>query len=117
MVAITVGITFPSGERQAQLLKEVYEEAGVDPAEVKFIETHGTGTKVGDPLEANSITQIFCENRTEPLLIGSTKSNLGHCEPASGLASVAKVQNKFPCSGEFQYNYVLKRYLLGRKLE
>lgn len=50
-----------------------------------------TGTKVGDPEELKAIEEIFCTGRSEPLLIGSIKSNLGHSEPASGLCSVAKV--------------------------
>src|SRR5689334_2169591 len=57
-----LGITFPSGERQAQLLEEVYREAGIDPAQVNYVETHGTGTKVGDPQEANAICDIFCRD-------------------------------------------------------
>ncbi|VDN07232.1 unnamed protein product [Thelazia callipaeda] len=85
------GITFPSGERQATLLEEVYREAGVDPNTVTYVESHGTGTKVGDPQEANAICQVFCQNRNTALLIGSVKSNMGHAEPASGLCSIAKV--------------------------
>uniref|UniRef100_A0A1I7T189 Fatty acid synthase n=1 Tax=Caenorhabditis tropicalis TaxID=1561998 RepID=A0A1I7T189_9PELO len=85
------GITFPSGERQAQLLQEVYSEAGVDPNSVYYVESHGTGTKVGDPQEANAICQVFCSNRQEPLLIGSVKSNMGHAEPASGVCSLTKI--------------------------
>lgn len=87
------GITFPSGERQAALLEEVYAEAGVDPNSVYYVETHGTGTKVGDPQEANAICSVFCSNREadRPLLIGSVKSNMGHAEPASGVCSLAKV--------------------------
>ncbi|VDN95477.1 unnamed protein product [Brugia pahangi] len=85
------GITFPSGERQAALLEEVYREAGVDPNTVTYVESHGTGTKVGDPQEANAICQVFCQNRNSALLIGSVKSNMGHAEPASGLCSIAKV--------------------------
>jgi fatty acid synthase len=57
------GITFPLGERQAVLLEEVYREANVDPNSVYYVETHGTGTKVGDPQEAYAITQTFCSNR------------------------------------------------------
>lgn len=87
----TEGITFPSGQVQARLLREVYSEAGVDPSEVSYVEAHGTGTKVGDPQELNAIVDVFCKNRSEPLLIGSTKSNMGHPEPASGLTSMAKV--------------------------
>ena len=85
------GITFPSGQVQGRLLREVYSEAQVDPAEVAYVEAHGTGTKVGDPQEVNSIVDVFCKNRVGPLLIGSTKSNMGHPEPASGLTSMAKV--------------------------
>uniref|UniRef100_A0AC35U6Z3 Carrier domain-containing protein n=1 Tax=Rhabditophanes sp. KR3021 TaxID=114890 RepID=A0AC35U6Z3_9BILA len=87
------GITFPSGERQANLLEEVYREADVDPNTVTYVETHGTGTKVGDPQEANAIASIFCSNRSldKPLLIGSVKSNMGHAEPASGICSITKV--------------------------
>ncbi|XP_067671035.1 fatty acid synthase-like [Haliotis asinina] len=85
------GITFPSGAAQKKLLEETYHEAGVDPSQVAYVEAHGTGTKVGDPQEVNSIADVFCKDRNEPLLIGSTKSNMGHPEPASGLASLAKV--------------------------
>lgn len=57
------GITFPLGERQAVLLEEVYREANIDPNTVSYVESHGTGTKVGDPQEAYAITQTFCQNR------------------------------------------------------
>ncbi|KFD52748.1 hypothetical protein M513_06404 [Trichuris suis] len=85
------GVTFPSGQQQAQLLKSVYKEAGVDPNTVVYVETHGTGTKVGDPEEANALCEVYCTNRTGPLLVGSVKSNMGHAEPASGLAAIAKM--------------------------
>ncbi|KAB7503647.1 Fatty acid synthase [Armadillidium nasatum] len=83
------GITFPSGEVQKELLVEVYQRAGVDPKDVSYVEAHGTGTKAGDPQELNAIADIFCQNRSEPLLIGSVKSNMGHSEPASGSSSHA----------------------------
>ncbi|ESO84944.1 hypothetical protein LOTGIDRAFT_235996 [Lottia gigantea] len=85
------GITFPSGAVQKELLQEVYQECGISPSKIAYVEAHGTGTKVGDPQEVNSITDVFCKDRKEPLLIGSTKSNMGHPEPASGLAAIAKV--------------------------
>jgi len=89
---LLIGITFPSGEMQKRLLLEVYNEAGVDPSNVSYVELHGTGTAAGDPQEANSVTEVFCSNgRSSPLLVGSTKSNMGHPEPASGLAALAKV--------------------------
>lgn len=79
-----VGITFPSGSIQKQLLQEVYSEACIDPATVEYVEAHGTGTKAGDPQELNTISDVFCKDRLSPLLIGSVKSNMGHPEPASG---------------------------------
>ncbi|XP_017773704.1 PREDICTED: fatty acid synthase [Nicrophorus vespilloides] len=85
------GITFPSGQMQNQLMREVYAESGINPDDVAYIEAHGTGTKVGDPQEVNSIADMFCKNRKTPLLIGSVKSNMGHSEPASGLCSLAKI--------------------------
>ncbi len=82
------GITYPNGQVQKQLLKEIYAEANLDPSMVTYVECHGTGTKVGDPQELNAIADVFVNNlaspRKAPLLIGSTKSNMGHPEPASG---------------------------------
>jgi fatty acid synthase len=70
---------------QKRLLEQVYSEAGIDPAQVAYVEAHGTGTKAGDPQEVNSVVDVFCKStRKTPLLIGSTKSNMGHPEPASG---------------------------------
>lgn len=88
------GITFPSTHMQSQLLREFYRECGLDASLVGYLEAHGTGTRVGDPEEVNAIDEVMCKNRPvgEPLLIGSVKSNLGHAEPASGLASLAKVR-------------------------
>lgn len=85
------GVTFPSGEAQEQLIRSLYLPAGLAPESLEYVETHGTGTKAGDPQELNSITRALCASRQDPLLIGSTKSNMGHPEPASGLAGLAKV--------------------------
>ncbi|XP_044275877.1 fatty acid synthase [Varanus komodoensis] len=85
------GVTFPSGLMQQQLVSSLYEESGIKPEEVEYVEAHGTGTKVGDPQEVNGIANVFCQSDRPPLLIGSTKSNMGHPEPASGLAALAKV--------------------------
>uniref|UniRef100_A0A672GZY7 Fatty acid synthase n=1 Tax=Salarias fasciatus TaxID=181472 RepID=A0A672GZY7_SALFA len=87
------GVTFPSGDMQQRLVRSLYQEAKITPEQVEYIEAHGTGTKVGDPQEVNGIVSVFCESRKEPLLIGSTKSNMGHPEPASGLAALAKVSS------------------------
>ena len=94
------GITFPSGEVQARLLKEIYAEANIDPALVTYVEAHGTSTKAGDPQELNSIAEIFASprlQRTIPLFIGSTKSNEEHPEPASSIAALVKMLISIPC--------------------
>lgn len=85
------GITYPSSQTQEALMKEAIKEAGVDPKQIVYVEAHGTGTPAGDPEEARAIAKVYCENRDEPLLIGSVKSNLGHAEGVSGLCSLAKV--------------------------
>ncbi|XP_036924219.1 fatty acid synthase [Sturnira hondurensis] len=85
------GVTFPSGEAQEQLIRSVHLQAGLAPESLEYIEAHGTGTKVGDPQELNSIVRALCASRQDPLLVGSTKSNMGHPEPASGLAGLVKV--------------------------
>ncbi|KAL1129219.1 hypothetical protein AAG570_013748 [Ranatra chinensis] len=91
------GITFPSGSMQMRLIKETYNELGINPADIAYLEAHGTGTKVGDPQEINSAAEVFCKGRNSPLLIGSVKSNMGHSEPASGLCSIAKVLIAMEC--------------------
>ncbi|GAB6031064.1 hypothetical protein CHUAL_007875 [Chamberlinius hualienensis] len=85
------GLSHPSGGRQSELLAEVYSEAGIDTKDVCYIECHGTGTPVGDPVEVNSIANTLCQDRNGPLLVGSVKSNMGHSEGASGLTSLIKV--------------------------
>lgn len=83
----------PSTEAQAELLRNTYAQAGLDPASVDFVEAHATGTRVGDPAESAAIDAVIASapNRVGPLLVGSIKSNAGHAELASGLMSVAKV--------------------------
>jgi len=85
------GITYPNGEMQNQLMREVYNESGINPKDITYVEAHGTGTKVGDPEEVNSIDKLFCKDRKTPLLIGSVKSNMGHAEASSGVCSIAKI--------------------------
>jgi acyl transferase domain-containing protein/NADPH:quinone reductase-like Zn-dependent oxidoreductase/NAD(P)-dependent dehydrogenase (short-subunit alcohol dehydrogenase family)/acyl carrier protein len=86
------GLTVPSAEVQATLLEEAYARAGIDPAAIDYLEAHGTGTAVGDPIETFAIGQALGKRRpaSEPLPIGSVKSNMGHLETASGVAGLVK---------------------------
>ena len=86
------GLTIPKPEAQAELLVSSYAAAGISPDEISYIEAHGTGTAVGDPIETLALGQSLGQQRKpdEPLLIGSVKSNLGHLEAASGVAGLAK---------------------------
>ena len=84
------GNFFPSKELQKTLMEETYIEAGVDPNDIDYIEAHGTGTKAGDPEEAEAIANAYCKNRKGKLLIGLLKSNIGHGEGTSGLNAITK---------------------------
>ncbi|KAI5920728.1 hypothetical protein F4810DRAFT_713262 [Camillea tinctor] len=88
----TSGISFPNAKSQASLMEHVYAKAGIDPLETLYVEAHGTGTEVGDKAEIESLSKIFCEGkyRKSPLIVGSVKSNIGHLEAASGIASLIK---------------------------
>ncbi|KAI9737711.1 MAG: hypothetical protein M1818_005715 [Claussenomyces sp. TS43310] len=88
----TQGISMPNGAAQAELIRSVYESAGLDVKDTGYVEAHGTGTKVGDPIEAAALNSVFGAGRSpkDPLFIGSVKSNIGHAEGASGIISVIK---------------------------
>lgn len=102
----TNGISLPSREAQANLLRAIYEGNGIDANQVAFVEGHGTGTKVGDPAEVWSIGTVIGAKRRAPVPIGSIKSNIGHTEPASGLFGMLKAimaleNNYLPASLHF----------------
>jgi acyl transferase domain-containing protein/NADPH:quinone reductase-like Zn-dependent oxidoreductase/acyl carrier protein len=84
------GLTIPSGSAQAELMGGVLARAGLAAADIDYLEAHGTGTKIGDPIEAGAIGAVYGQKRPQPLPIGSIKSNLGHMESASGIAGLAK---------------------------
>ena len=88
----TRGLSMPSAEAQEALLESAYAGAGVDPEALVYVEAHGTGTPAGDPQEARAIGRVLGRRRRagEPLPIGSVKTNLGHLEPASGMAGLLK---------------------------
>lgn len=88
----TTGITVPNGEAQKELFKDVYARAGINPKDVQYVEVHGTGTGIGDPIEMNAVGEFFGEGRTDEnrCIVSSVKSNIGHLEASSGMASVIK---------------------------
>jgi len=86
----TTGMSLPSAESQRRLLESIYGEFSISPTDLLFVEAHGTGTQVGDPIEADALGKSLGQQRSEPLPIGSIKSNIGHLEPVSGLAGLLK---------------------------
>ncbi len=86
----TNGVSLPSLAHQSELLRTVYDRAGVAPDSVVYVEAHGTGTQAGDPVEASALGAVLGKARENPLPIGSIKTNIGHTEPASGLAGLMK---------------------------
>jgi rhizoxin synthesis polyketide synthase/nonribosomal peptide synthetase RhiB len=89
----TNGITAPSTSSQMALEREVYDACGLDPGDVSYVEMHGTGTKLGDPVELEALSTVFKERTAKRRFcaIGSVKSNIGHTSAAAGVASLQKV--------------------------
>ncbi len=87
------GMLAPNPDAQEAVLRKAYKDAGVDPKTVDYIEAHGTGTILGDPIEADALGRVVGRGRAadKPALLGAVKSNVGHLESAAGAASVAKV--------------------------
>jgi acyl transferase domain-containing protein len=86
------GLTVPNGIAQARLIREALRRAGLPPAAVDVIEAHGTGTPLGDPIEAEALGEVFAPGRpaNRPLVVGSVKTNLAHLEAAAGIAGLIK---------------------------
>ncbi|WDZ83563.1 SDR family NAD(P)-dependent oxidoreductase [Micromonospora cathayae] len=83
----------PRSEAQVAVIRAALADAGLDPADISLVETHGTATRLGDPIEIAALAEVFgaAGDRPEPCQLGSVKANLGHLEPASGLAGLVKV--------------------------
>ena len=86
----TNGFSLPNPAAQAALLRTVYGRFGIDPDELDYVEAHGTGTAAGDPIEAAALGEALGRRRSQPLTIGSVKTNIGHLEAASGMAGLLK---------------------------
>ena len=89
----TNGLVAPNPRAQEDVLREAYRVAGISPAEVDYIEAHGTGTLLGDPIEAKALGAVVTPGRPpgRPCAIGSVKGNIGHAEAAAGMAGLVKV--------------------------
>ncbi|MBT2282523.1 SDR family NAD(P)-dependent oxidoreductase [Paenibacillus polymyxa] len=89
----TNGYTVPNPARQAEVIETAVAEAGIDITDISYIEAHGTGTSLGDPIEITGLTQAFRKGKAanSKCAIGSAKSNIGHCESAAGIAGLTKV--------------------------
>src|SRR5262245_33834312 len=85
------GLTAPNGPAQEAVIRRALAEAGVKPDELGYLETHGTGTPLGDPIEVHALGRVLGKERREPLAIGSVKTNFGHLEAAAGIAGLIKV--------------------------
>jgi polyketide synthase PksN len=89
----TNGYSVPNPVAQASVIAHALDQSGIPPRAVSYIEAHGTGTKLGDPIEITGLCKAFAQssNDTQFCTIGSAKSNIGHCESAAGIAGVTKV--------------------------
>ena len=87
------GLTVPNPKAQEDVIRKAIHQAGLEPNAVDYLEAHGTGTSLGDPIEVNAASAAYCEHRdaSHPLLIGSVKTNIGHLEAAAGMAGLIKV--------------------------
>ncbi|KAI0476273.1 putative polyketide synthase [Xylariaceae sp. FL0804] len=90
-----VGITYPSRDGQASVIRQAYKRGGdLDPRLTGYFECHGTGTAIGDPLEVEAVSMVMNQERVQgeqdPLWIGAVKTNIGHSEAASGLSALIK---------------------------
>ncbi|MET0888392.1 MAG: acyltransferase domain-containing protein, partial [Mycetocola sp.] len=99
------GLLAPNPDAQADVLRFAYRDAGILPTTVDYIEAHGTGTDLGDPIEADALSRVVGRGRDDdkPALLGSAKTNFGHLEAAAGAAGLIKVvlamqENKIPAT-------------------
>ncbi|MYI89695.1 MAG: KR domain-containing protein, partial [Gammaproteobacteria bacterium] len=90
---MSAALTVPRGIAQEQLLEESLARAGISPSEVDYLETHATGSQLGDPIEVSVAASVYGKGRTQdqPLLLGTVKTNIGHLEAAAGIAGLIKV--------------------------
>ncbi len=101
------GLTVPNGLAQQALLKQVLKVSHTQAEQVGYVETHGTGTSLGDPIEYKALADVLCQSSSHPLLLGAVKSNIGHLEAAAGIAGLIKLiqtinKGKIPANLHFE---------------
>ncbi len=84
------GLTVPNGSAQEQVIRSALAEARLEPADVGYVECHGTGTRLGDPIEVRALGAVYGVPRSQPLWLASVKTNIGHLEAAAGVAGFIK---------------------------
>jgi len=87
------GLTAPNGPAQEDVIRLALADGGISPEEIDYIEAHGTGTSLGDPIEMRALGAVFSEqrNKENPLIVGAVKTNIGHLESAAGVAGLIKL--------------------------
>src|SRR5262249_38723298 len=86
----TDGVPMPNEAAQRDLCTRVLAASGLSASDIAYIEAHGTGTRAGDPVETRALAAVYGRDRTEPLLVGSVKTNVGHLEAAAGVTGLMK---------------------------
>jgi myxalamid-type polyketide synthase MxaC len=112
------GLTVPNGLAQQAVVRAALKAAGLEPHDVDYLEAHGTGTAVGDPIEFEALAAVLGKDRPpdRPLRVGSVKTNIGHLESASGIAGLIKVvlsMGKEEIPGQLHFRKLNPRISLG----
>ncbi|WP_415717911.1 amino acid adenylation domain-containing protein [Maridesulfovibrio sp.] len=109
------GITAPNGDAQQKLLQQALDSAGLKQEQIQYLETHGTGTPLGDPIEVEAISKVYLHSqRQQPVILGSVKPCIGHAESAAGVAGLIKTVLCMQ-HGEIPAQFAFKK--LNRRLE
>jgi 3-oxoacyl-(acyl-carrier-protein) synthase/NADPH:quinone reductase-like Zn-dependent oxidoreductase/aryl carrier-like protein len=119
----SASLTSPNGLAQEKLLRQTIEQAGLQPDDIDAIEAHGTGTRLGDPIEVEAILKVFQDrtNTQKPLYLSSVKGNLGHLEASAGMAGIfaaincLKHQKVFPNANLSSINREIDQLLEAHK--